>query len=151
MANIAKKVVEANSITFEWADDTTTLVDLDAFTPELIARAAIHGLSQKLGDSYSGAAGNILNAKAMFDDTLASLIAGDWNRAGGGFSTGGIWVEALAQAADATIEEALEKWNAMDDAERAAIRKLPAVKLAKAEIELARAKAKAEDAPAITL
>ena len=148
---IAKKVVGESTITFAWADETSTVVDLDTLPEAIKQRAMIHGLSQKLGDSYSGAAGDVGRAKAMFDETLSALQDGDWNRQGGGFSSGGIWVEALAQAAGVTVEEALEKWNAMDDAEKAAVRKHPQVKLAKAEIEMERAKAKAAEAPTISL
>lgn len=142
---IAKKVIDGNTLTFRWADDSETVINPSDFREEILQHAILHGLSQKLGDSYSGAAGDVTAAKAMFDETLTALQEGDWNRKGGGFSSGGIWVEALAKAADVTIEEALEAWNNQDDAGKAGIRKQPQVKAAKAEIELARAKAKAKD------
>lgn len=148
---IAKKVVDGATLIFRWADDSETVINPSDFSEDIQQHAMIHGLSQKLGDSYSGAAGDVTVAKAMFQDTLDALSEGDWNRKGGGFSTGGIWVEALAQAANVTIEEALEAWNNQDDAGKAGIRKQPQVKLAKAEIEMARAKAKAQDADAFEL
>lgn len=148
---IAKKVIEGTSITFKWADDSETVVNLDGFSEAILQHATLHGLSQKLGDSYSGAAGNVAYAKEMFEETLNALREGDWNRKGGGISSGGIWVEALARAAGEDMEAALAAWNEMDDETKAATRKHPAVKLAKAEIEAERAKAKAADAPSITL
>jgi hypothetical protein len=148
--NIAKKTIGETSITFTWADESVTVVDMADLHGSLTTRAMLHGLSQKLGDSYSGAK-EVASAKAAFEDTLDALKAGDWNRKGGGFSSGGIWVEALAQAAEVTLEEALEKWNEMTDETKASIRKQPQVKVAKAEIELARANAKAVDAAPLTL
>lgn len=148
---IAKKVIDEGTITFIWADETSTKVVLSELPETILQRAVIHGLSQKLGDSYSGSSGDVRTAQAMFLDTLNALKEGDWNRKGGGFSSGGIWVEALAQAAGEELETALTKWNEMDDATKASIKKHPQVKVAKAEIELARAAAKAKDAPTLTL
>jgi len=148
---IAKKEIGESSIKFTWADETVTEVAMAGFSPEIVERAAKHGISQKLGDSYSGAAGDVQAAKAALMETLDALREGDWNRKGGGISSGGIWVEALARAADDTIEKALEAWNTMGDAERSAMRKDSRVKLAKAEIEVERAKAKAEEAAPFTL
>lgn len=143
---IAKKVIDGDTLTFRWADDSETVIKPSDFSEEIIAHAILHGLSQKLGDSYSGAGGDVDAAKAMFEETRAALAEGDWNRKGGGFSTGGIWVEALAKAANVSMEEALEAWNNQDDAGKAGIRKQPQVKAAKAEIELERAQKKAADA-----
>jgi len=148
---IAKKVVENTVLTFQWADGTETMIDLSMFPKEIIERAALHGLSQKLGDSYSGAEGDVQRAFVMFKETLDALHSGDWNRKGGGISSGGIWVEALVRATGSDMETVLAKWNEMDEAEKAAIKKHDAVRLAKAQIELERAKAKAKDAPALTL
>ena len=143
---IAKKEIGESSITFTWADETTTEIALAGFNEAIIKRATLHGLSQKLGDSYSGAAGDVTKAKAMLMETLDALREGDWNRKGGGLSSGGIWVEALAKAAGETLEAALTAWNEMDDATKAEMKKHTGVKLAKAEIEVERAKAKAVEA-----
>lgn len=141
---IAKKLVSEDSITFAWADETTSTVSLSDIPSDLINRAALHGLSQKLGDAYSGCEGNIATAKAQFDDVLAALMAGDWNRKGG--STGGVWVEAIAEAASVPFEEALEKYNAADEETRKAMKAHPDVKAAKARIDYERAQAKAKSA-----
>lgn len=148
---IAKKVIDGNTLTFRWADDSETVINPSDFHEDIIAHAVLHGLSQKLGDSYSGAGGDVDVAKAMFQETLDALNEGDWNRKGGGFSTGGIWVEAMAKASGNTIEEALAAWNDADDATKASIRKHPEVKAAKAQIDLERATAKAKSADAFEL
>lgn len=146
--NIAKKVIVGNTLTFQWADETTTEVDLDSFQDHIDLYARNHGFSQKLGDSYSGAK-SVAEAKAKLIDTLAALEAGDWNRKGG--STGGVWVEALARAAGKSIEEALAKWDSLDDDARKAIKAHPEVAKAKAAIDFERAKAKADAAPTVSL
>ncbi len=138
--NIAKKLTDDMSITFIWADETSENIALDLFPQAIIDRAAIHGFSQKLGDSYSGIT-NVPEAKIAMHGVLASLVAGDWNRKGG--STGGIWVEALARATGETIEAALEAWDKMTDAVQAATKKHPDLIKAQAEIGLERAQAKA--------
>ena len=148
MTSIARKVIVGNTLTFQWADETVTEIDLDSFQDHIDNHARNHGFSQKLGDSYSGAK-SVAEAKAKLNDTLAALEAGDWNRKGG--STGGIWVEALARAAGKPIDECLAKWEAMDEEQRKAVKAHPEVAQAKAALDFERAKAKAQGAPSIPL
>ena len=148
---IAKKTIDGNTLTFTWADETTTVFTPEDFSAEIQHRAMLAGFGHKLGDAYSGCSGDVRTAQMMQLDVANGLREGDWNRKGGGTSAGGIWVEALAQAAGEEIEKALVAWNAMDDATKAATRKHPQVKLAKAEIELVRATAKAADAPTLSI
>lgn len=138
--NIAKKLVDESSITFVWADETSENISLELFNEAVINRAALHGFSQKLGDSYSGIT-DVAQAKLAMHGVLAALVAGDWNRKGG--STGGIWVEALVRATGESIEAAMEAWDKMTDEVRAATKKHPDLIRAKAEIELERAQARA--------
>jgi hypothetical protein len=110
--------------------------------------ARLHGFSQKLGDSYSGKK-TVAEARECFDATLAGLVEGDWNRKG--VSTGGLWVAAIAEVVGITVDEALEKWQAMSEDTRKEVCKHPDVVLARKVIELARAKAKAEGAEALSI
>lgn len=139
--NIAKKLVGESSITFTFADETSETIELELFSEAIIKRSALHGFSQKLGDSYSGIT-NVAEAKIAMHGVLAALVAGDWNRKGG--STGGIWVEALVRAVpDTTFEAAMEAWSEMSDEVKAATKKHPDLLRAKAEIELERAQTRA--------
>jgi len=140
---IAKKSVGEAGITFNWADESVDYIKLEFFNEALLAHATLHGLSQKLGDSYSGAK-SVAEAKAAFYEVLESLKAGDWNRKGG--STGGVWVEAIARATGQPLDEVLAKWSEMDEATRKSVKAHPDVIEAKAEIDLERAKAKAKAA-----
>ncbi len=139
--NIAKKLVEDTSIIFIFADETSETIELDFFSKEIINRAALHGFSQKLGDSYSGIT-NVAEAKLAMHGVLAALRAGDWNRKGG--STGGKWVEALARATGETIERTLEAWDKMTDEVKTATKKHPDLIKVLREIELERAQARAD-------
>lgn len=150
--HIAKKKVEGNSITWTWADGSKSVIKLDVFTKELIERSAVHGISQKLGDSYSGAI-TVVEAKVAFDSVLVALKAGDWNRKGTG--TGGIWLEAIARAMKIELADVTAKWDSFTDAKQKIMKSHPDTKLAHAQIVAERAKkaqkAQSDDAPALTL
>jgi hypothetical protein len=147
--NIAKKSISETTITFAWADGSPdTIIDTTEFNAEVQEHARMHGFSQKLGDSYSGAK-SVTEAMERFTATLDGLTEGDWNRKG--VSTGGLWVAAIAQVTGETVEDVLVKWQAMDEETRKNVCKHPDVVVARKEIELARAKAKADDAPTLTI
>lgn len=146
--NIAKKSVVEGAITFTWADETSTTVNVADFSDEIKYRACVHGFSQKLGDSYSGVK-SVTEAKAKFDVTLKGLIEGDWNRKG--IATGGMMVEAIARATGADLETVLGKWNEADEATRKTWVKHPDVVRAKAELDLERAKAKAKESEPLSI
>lgn len=137
----AKVLTTASGLVWNWADEDTDTVDLNQFNDGILQQATLHGLKQKLADSYSGAI-TVREAKEAFSATLKNLEAGMWNA--GRSTTGGIWVEALARAAAVDLEEALEKWAGLDEDQQKDLKKNPQVKQAKAEIELERAKAKAK-------
>ena len=145
MAKIASKTVNADtmSVTFTFANGNSRTVKVLDLPQQIRDMLMLHGLSQKGGDSYSGAE-SVSEAEEKFNSTIDQLIAGDWTI--GRSATGGIWVDALAAAAGVSREEALEKWNAADSDTRKSLKAHPAIKAAKAKIELERAKAKAEAA-----
>lgn len=135
MAKIAKKQIVGKIVKWMWEDGTQSEFSLDDLTPELIEQAALHGLAQKLGDSYAGKK-TIREAKNAWQEVANTLRDGHWNRKGG---VSGIWIEALAKAAGVDIAKAHAKWAEMDDEARAAVRKHPDVRKAKLELELERA------------
>ena len=142
---IATKSFGENSVIFAWADEETETIGLDLFSDDIVRILALHGLKQKLGDSYSGAEKNnwsVADCRREMHGVLAALKQGDWTRKGG--STGGIWVAAVARVLDQSLEEVAPKWDAKTDEERKAVMADARVKLAKLEIEAERAKAKAE-------
>jgi len=147
--NIGKKLITNDTLTFIWADESEpTTYRFEDFTKDMQTRAMQHGLSQKLGDAYSGAT-SIAEAKIRQEEVFKALMENDWNRKGG--SSGGLIIEALAQAANVSFEDALEAWNGYDDDKRKMIRADKTVKVEVAKLELARKLEAAKGSEGFTL
>ena len=141
MATIKKAVVTTNEngLTFEITGGHTLEIVLGALSDDVIKKATLHGLKQKIADSYAGVTTSH-EVEAAADSVIQALMTGNWNA--GRSSLGGIWVEALARAAGVEIDVARSKWDEMDEETKKDVKKNPAVKTAKAEIDLERAKSK---------
>ncbi len=67
---------------FVFEDESEISVDFDKISQDIKRRAMFHGFSQKIGDSYAGAAkaegGALAFSKKQVADTIAQLYAGDW-------------------------------------------------------------------------
>jgi len=150
MSRVKKCKVEKKetAIVFTFEGQEPLVVETGDFSPEICQQAMVHGFAQKLADSYAGSA-TVTEALGKFTDVLGVLMQGQWN--GGRSSNGGIWVEALARAAEVSLDEAQAKWIEMDEEKQKAVKGSPAVKLAKAQIELERATAKADGVDAFEL
>jgi tRNA(Ile2) C34 agmatinyltransferase TiaS len=85
MAKVATKSLdlEKGTVEFVFEGSDPIIVALKDFTEETQLHAALHGLSQKLGDSYASAKGVVADAKAMFEAVLHQLKNGDWRAARG--------------------------------------------------------------------
>lgn len=149
---------EKGTITFEFATGENEIVDVSKLPAEIQRQLMLHGASQKLGDSYSGEDAD--KCHAIFSGVRKNLEDGNWSaRAGGGGSPRiSQLAEALAKAANETVEACVAKLSEMDDESKKAVRAHPAVQAALAEIKLAKAQADAErlkgelgDAPALKL
>ena len=129
---IATKTKTETGVTFKFENGESVTVNLDDFEGDMIQKLAIHGVTQKLGDSYASAE-SVSEAVERFYGVFNALKAGDWN-VGKSAATGGIWVEALAQASGKTLEEAQELFASMGEEKQKAVKKHPEVKLAKLAI-----------------
>ncbi len=157
---MTKKVVVMNEagvptgvIRFEFDDKTTQEIDVNSLSEATKFRALVHGISQKVGDSYAGAKAEenpLAFAKQAAADTIAQILAGDWKAA----REGGPRVTDLATAfksvSDAqgqpiTIEEAVAFLGTLDEEQTKAFRKKPKIASALAQIALAKAAKKAEE------
>lgn len=106
---------------------------------------ALHGLKQKVGDAAAKEAGATAAEKlAAMQQVVDSLKRGEWNARGAG--AGGLVVEAIARVKGLSVEEALERWRELSEADKDAVRKHPAIKAAVAEIRAERLAAAAGDA-----
>lgn len=95
---VAKKDYDSETATFSivFADGTSHEVALESLPQEIQLNLALHGLSQKLGDSYASVKGNVAAAKEKFEATLKQLLAGEWAAKREG--EGGSKVTELAEA-----------------------------------------------------
>jgi len=159
----AKKQIdtEAKSVAILFEDGTEARHSLNDLSQEMIVQLALHGLSQKLGDSYSGAEAAVSDGEAPSKVAYAqgtvsrvwgSLTSNEWSakREGSGSGSVTLLAKAIAQALGVgTPEEAQAKLDSMDKETRAKIRNVPKVALAVANLkaeQAARAAAKAQAA-----
>lgn len=132
---IAKKIVGDDFVKFEFANGEILVCSLDDLSEETVRKLAVHGLSQKEGDSYAGAesiAEAVSSAKTVWNNLVNDL----WTVK---VSRGGRMVEALVRATGKTFEECLEKYTDMDEAAQKDLKKHPAIVQALADIEVERA------------
>jgi len=135
------------SITF--GDGTSMDFEMSKLPQEIIKTLSLHGLMQKLGDSYAGAKGDFAAAKASVSQVWDQLVAGQWRAARAAGEAKPRTTELAAAIARVTGKDLLEvqqKVADADDAKRKAWRALPAVAAAIAEIRAERARTAAEKA-----
>lgn len=138
----ATVTVEGGILVWKFADvnETEVRIDPEVFSGDIQQQAIMHGLKQKLSDSYAGAE-SAAAAVGRFNEVLSVLKSGMWNA--GRSASGGIWVEALARAQGVDVEEARAVWVKLSDDQQKDVKAHKDVKLAKAQIDLERAQAKA--------
>lgn len=138
MAKIAKKIVKDDSIVFEFVNGTVLEYEIADLDMDITHRLALHGLSQKLGDSYAGAE-TVDEAVGTVKTLWDQLLSGVWaTRA----ARGGIWVEALARVTGESYEDCLQAWMSYDEEKQKELKKHPQMVEAHALINAERAQAK---------
>lgn len=143
MAKIASKIVGDGFVRFEFADGEFLQCTLDKIvSADVMGRLALHGISQKVGDSYAGAE-SVKEARLLAEGVWRNLVSGLWVVKA---TRGGKIVEALHRVTGQPIDVCLDKFAGMDEAAKKNLRKHPAIKKALAEIEAERAAAVAEAA-----
>ena len=113
---------------------------MEALPAHIITQLALHGLAQKLGDSYSGKSNDPVAAEQATNGVYNALAAGEFRRTArsGGGGTQNLWLEAIRQVAEAEgldVDAAIAKYENGDKKEKAAMRAIPSVKSAKLELE----------------
>lgn len=157
---LAKKTVDTDSrsVTILLGDGSSTTHSLSDLPAEIVTQLALHGLSQKLGDSYSGAANAVAEgeapdavtyAKETIARVWATLTAGDWSatRSGGGAIS--MLARAVAEVLGIEPAEAAAKLEGMEKEAKKKVQSSPkvAVVLARMKAEnAARAAARAQAA-----
>ncbi len=92
---VATKLVNAEhgTVTFKAvADGKTFVAELSKLPQPMIHRLALHGIAQKLGDTYADGDNPIAGVTAAFQ----SLLSGEWSQRGEAGPRDSIFLEALA-------------------------------------------------------
>jgi hypothetical protein len=126
--------VENGSITFEWPDATKHTVNINDLSNDIMHRLALHGLSQKLGDTCAGAE-SIVDALVKWKQTWENLKEGTW-RTGGG--NGGIMAEAIARVTGKDITDVIKVLAGLEQPEKNRLRQDRRIKAEIARIQLER-------------
>lgn len=144
--------VETQTVTFTFLDPEGNpsgdpiVAKLSDLSETIRTQLALHGLSQKLGDSYAGAE-SLEAARGSVTGTLQQLVNGTWTQrsSGGGSKTSDL-AEAVAQLKNAPVEDVAAKLAQLSDEDVKAIRANAKVKAIMAEIKAKRAAEKARAA-----
>jgi hypothetical protein len=150
---VAKKDYDPQTGDFSilFGDGTKREINLGEIPSHIVTQLAMHGLSQKLGDSYASVKGNVQRAIELFDTTLDQLKRGEWAKARGE-GEGGARVtelaEAIARFKSVPIEKAQQVVAAATDENIKAWKASPKLKAVIAQIRAEKAAKRAEEADA---
>lgn len=141
--------VKDGKLVFTFSDKGDPIVFDINKAPKVQVELALHGASQKIGDSYAGAGGDFAAARKTAQAVIDNLYAGDWKAArAAGEPRLTLIVSALALATGqseescvAVVEKAMEtdEKNGNTDLMKQ-LRNHPDVKVARTTIQSARAK-----------
>lgn len=148
MAKIAKKElnIDNGAVSITFANGAVLNAHVNKLQKTIQAHLMLHGLSQKLGDSYAGAESPEEAAK-FAGEVLADLEAGKWSTRTASPRTS-IMAEAISRIRKMPVEQAAEIISNLDEEQVAALRKHKDVVAAMAVIRAERATAKAKEGPA---
>lgn len=140
----ATVTVEEFTLTFTFANGETKTINAKDLEQAIQDRAMVHGLEQKIRDSYAGAK-SADEALGMASKVIDTLISGEWSaKREGGVSEGSI--EQLARAMvmawaekgkEVSFDDTLAYVQGQTKEQRAALRARPAVAVALAKVRTA--------------
>ena len=137
-----EKSSEGTVVSFKFGNGTTLSIDLNDVPEETVSDLAIHGASQKIGDSYASAGGDYAFAIASAEKVIENLLAGLWGSAraaGEGKKSSGELATALAALQGKDVAEVAASLETATDEQKKALRAHPAVKAKIAELRAAKA------------
>lgn len=145
---VCSKSIEGTTVTFEFTDGTVRSRDVTKYPEEVIFALACHGLSQKGGDSYAAAGGDVHFAVTQIDKVLTNLDAGiligtRTGTGGGAAKPESELVEAICELQNLDKTTVQNLLTAASDDEKKAIRANKHVKAKVLEIKARKAAAAA--------
>lgn len=106
----------------------------------LVAKAALHGLNQKFGDSFAGVK-DVEDMIECFEDVAETLSKGEWSeKRGEGIAGTSVLARALMEVFAKTKDEVKAFLKDLSAAEKAGLRKAPGVAEVVARLEADKAK-----------
>lgn len=109
-------------VTFTAGDKTIVALALSDLSADMVTRLAVHGLAQKIGDSYAGAGEEkdpLAAAEAWIAETVAQLKAGEWRvSAVGGGPRASLLAKALARATGQSLEDSVAVIDLLPDEDK---------------------------------
>jgi hypothetical protein len=138
----------ATGVRFDFVNGQTRTVLLEQVLP-LFERLAVHGLSQKGGDSYASEK-DVDDSVEALDDTLSTLLKGQWSEGReGGFAGVSILAKALAEFYNITIEQVRVTLKEISPKEKMLMRQVDGIREIVQRLEAEKAKASGTDIAAL--
>lgn len=150
----AEKTIIDGKLSIAFGNGTVVSVSLDDIPEELHVDLALHGLSQKLGDSYAGAKGDYEFAIKNVTQVVEQLKSGEWRASRGSGESKprvGELAAAVARVKGISVDEALKVIDALDDESKKAVRNHAQIKLAISQIRVEKAQEAAAKAGDLVL
>lgn len=141
---IAQSDVIGGKLVFTFSNGNKVEIDPKQLSDEIRDQLVMHGLTQKIRDSFAGAKGNVAEAEASASGVVEALLAGEWNRRGGGGYGGNLLAEAIAEIKEIDIGEARQRLAELTEDQIDALKKSKTVKAKILEIKARRAKPDAD-------
>lgn len=141
MARVAKAdkqlFEDFSGVRFVFANGAEMVAKLADFSDEIKTRLAVHGLSQKLGDSYASAE-DVKQAYDWAKETLSTLLEGKWSTrtAGNSGPKTTLLARAIARVSKQPLDSIIEKLATLDEDTVKALRANDDIKLAISEIKV---------------
>lgn len=149
-----KPDVESGTVAFDFDDDAEALVfDLSKVSDDILRNLAIHGASQKIGDSYAGAKsatdGTGIDpnewSRSQAESVISQLYEGKWIVRVPGEGAVTDLAVALSEVTGATMEEATDRLKDASKDEKKALRAHPDIAAVLARIKRERAEKKEKE------
>jgi hypothetical protein len=114
------------SVSIDFRNGKSVRVNSSQLNAQTQAQALGHGLSQKIGDEYSGVK-KVDDMHLAAEEMIKRLVAGDWSQAreaGDGFSGASIVIKAIVEATGKTVDQVKAFLNGKLEAAKAKGEKL---------------------------
>lgn len=138
---------DSSGVDFAFSTGDVLQVNITELPESIVTKLILHGISQKVGDSYAGAE-TAEDAQKAATEMIDRLYEGDWKtvRSTGASKTKTVLVDALMRALEKSFEDVTELLEYKSTDERTALGKHPQIAPFVEQIKLERAQAKLDKA-----